>query len=61
MDITKIKEMKPNKRAKFLQGLSDQELESITVPCYGEAHSNPYIDYCMICLGVRWGRILKEE
>ena len=61
MDITKIKAMKPNKRAKFLKGLSDHEIESITVPCYGEAHSNPYIDHCMVCLNVRWGRILKEE
>lgn len=25
------------------------------VKCYGEAHSNPYIDNCGICLGHSWG------
>jgi len=25
------------------------------VPCTGEAHSNPYIDHCMMC-APRWGQ-----
>lgn len=30
-------------------------------PCNGEAHSNPYIDNCMLCLGGAWGwRIVKD-
>ncbi len=26
------------------------------IPCPGEAHSNPYIDNCMLC-APRWGQI----
>ncbi len=34
--------------------------EAITEPCLGEAHRNPYIDYCMCCMGFSWGRSLKR-
>lgn len=30
------------------------------IPCPGEAHSNPYIDNCMIC-APRWGEIEELE
>lgn len=36
-------------------------LEALTEPCEGEAHSNPYIDHCGLCMGVSWGRRLKSE
>lgn len=29
-----------------------------TVPCSGEAHSNPHIDNCMMCLNYSWGLIV---
>ena len=28
----------------------------VWVPCNGEAHSNPHIDHCMVCLPL-WGRV----
>ncbi len=27
------------------------------IPCNGEAHSNPFIDHCMVCLGGTWGEL----
>lgn len=32
----------------------------VFLPCNGEAHSNAYIDNCMICMP-RWGVILNKE
>ena len=29
------------------------------VPCTGEAHSNAFIDHCMVCLGGRWGEVMS--
>lgn len=32
--------------------------------CYGEAHANPYIDHCMVCLpnwGLIWSQTKGEE
>lgn len=34
--------------------------EAITEPCSGEAHANPHIDNCMICLYTTWGRMLRR-
>lgn len=30
------------------------------VPCPGSAHSNPYIDHCMLCMP-RWGQVEEES
>jgi hypothetical protein len=30
------------------------------VKCNGEAHSNAYIDHCMVCLGDRWGWTVEK-
>lgn len=35
--------------------------ETGLVPCNGEAHSNAYIDHCMICLGHRWGQMMSYK
>lgn len=31
------------------------------VPCPGEAHTNPFIDNCMICLGGKFGYVMSYE
>ena len=31
------------------------------LPCPGEAHTNPYIDHCGLCMGCTWGRVWKTE
>lgn len=31
-------------------------IDAVMVPCNGEAHSNPWIDNCMVC-APRWGAI----
>jgi len=31
-----------------------------TVECNGEAHSNAYIDHCMVCLNYGWGELPGE-
>jgi hypothetical protein len=33
------------------------EVEMRTVPCDGQAHRNPHIDHCMVCLGGQWGEL----
>lgn len=38
----------------------DRQLERITEDCTGEAHSNAFIDNCMICAPL-WGKVLKER
>ncbi len=38
----------------------DVAIETVTAPCPGEAHGNPYIDNCMVC-APRWGRIPNER
>lgn len=37
----------------------DAAMESLTVPCGGEAHSNPYIDNCSRCAPL-WGRCIDR-
>jgi hypothetical protein len=37
-----------------------QEMEDMTEPCTGEAHSNGLIDNCSTCMGVTWGRQIKR-
>jgi hypothetical protein len=27
------------------------------VPCVGQAHTNPFIDNCMLCLNASWGKM----
>lgn len=34
--------------------------EAGLVPCNGEAHSNPYIDNCMVC-APRWGTMMSYK
>jgi hypothetical protein len=31
------------------------------VRCPGEAHTNPYIDHCMLCLRSKWGWMKEYE
>lgn len=61
--IEKLRAMKPKTRAKFFRSIEDQPeaMEVFTVPCNGEAHGNAYIDGCMICLNVTWGRMLRPS
>jgi len=35
-------------------------LQFIEAECKGEAHSNAFIDNCMVCAPL-WGKVLKEE
>jgi hypothetical protein len=44
---------------RWFANATSEEVEAVTVPCPGEAHGNPHIDHCMVCLGLRWGRVLK--
>jgi hypothetical protein len=40
---------------RYYQGPFYERKEGGMVACPGEAHRNPYIDHCMVCLGHRWG------
>ncbi len=58
--IEKVRKMSPKTRNRFFSQASAEQVEELTVPCSGEAHSNPHIDHCMMCLGIKWGRMLKQ-
>ena len=57
--VESLGSMKPKARWRFFHKATPQQIESLTEPCCGEAHSNPYIDHCGVCLNVTWGRMLK--
>jgi hypothetical protein len=57
--VSSIRAMSPKVRSKFFRQVTDEQVEALTVPCTGEAHSNAYIDNCSVCMGVLWGRMLK--
>jgi len=47
------------KRREALQAAIDDAKARATVPCDGEAHSNPWIDNCHTCAPF-WGKVLPE-
>lgn len=49
------------KRLQAERARLEARLNDLTVPCSGEAHSNPFIDNCMVCLPYTWGRVLKTR
>lgn len=57
--LEKLHKLTPKKLSAWFDRATSQEIESVTVPCYGDAHSNPYIDYCFTCMYTKWGRMLK--
>jgi|GEM_PF-6908203 len=59
--IAKLRASKLSARGRMFAKLSPEEQLAVTVPCTGEAHSNPHIDHCMICLGLDWGRMLARD
>jgi hypothetical protein len=59
--LERIRAMSPNRRRKFFAKASPQEIEAFTDPCYGDAHTNAFVDGCGVCLNVTWGRMLKPE
>ncbi len=50
------------KNAKKTPKTRSQKLAAgyVEVPCSGAAHTNPFIDNCMVCLGNRWGFELRS-
>ncbi len=54
-----IRTMTPYSRRKFFSTATKEQIERVTDPCDGEAHSNAFIDNCMICAPL-WGRMLKR-
>lgn len=49
-------------RRKVFNTLTDAQIEALTEPCAGEAHSNAYVDFCGCCgNGTPWGRMLKAH
>jgi len=58
--LEEVHAMKPKAMATFFRSATEKEILEFTDPCNGDAHSNPYIDYCGVCLGIRYGRMLKR-
>lgn len=58
--LAKLHEVSPKTLSKFFRQATAVQVNEFTVPCRGEAHSNPFIDNCGLCLGVVWGRMLKS-
>jgi hypothetical protein len=61
MTLSKLRSMTFKQRSKFFSRATSEQMAEFTEPCCGEAHSNPYIDHCMVCLGVQWGRMMKRS
>ena len=59
--VEKVRKMSPKSRRRFFGKATPEQLEALTVPCTGEAHSNAFIDNCGCCMGVTWGRMLKTS
>lgn len=54
-----VRAMSPAARLRFFRNATEEQIEALTDPCEGEAHSNAYIDHCGRCLNATWGRVLK--
>jgi len=55
--------MSSRRKMRFFSTATKEQIEQFTEPCMGEAHSpevGGMIDYCMRCMSVRWGRMLKS-
>lgn len=60
LTVEEIRSLSAHQRHMYLYTLTRAELNLVTDPCVGDAHSNPYIDNCMVCLGTIWGRMFKR-
>lgn len=61
MTLEKLRGMSFKARCKFFDKATPEEIEALTEPCDGDAHSNAYIDNCGRCLSAGWGRMMKAE
>jgi len=59
MTLEKVHALKGGQRLRFFRTATPEQVEEFTLPCPGQAHENLHIDYCMTCLNVSWGRVLK--
>ena len=59
--VETLRAMPPTKRGKTFDGLTPEQQVELTEPCTGEAHSNAFIDNCMVCLHYSWGRMLRRD
>ena len=59
--LRKLRAMRPSKRFSAFRKLPEDTKLAITEPCPGEAHRNPYIDNCVVCLHTTWGRTLRHD
>lgn len=57
--LEKLHRLTPKKLSAWFDRATPEEIDSVTEPCPGHAHSNPYIDYCLTCMNTKWGRVLK--
>lgn len=57
--VEKLRKMSPKTRRAWFNKATPEQVESVTEPCCGEAHSNAFIDNCGVCMNATWGRMLK--
>lgn len=57
--LAKLWNLSPKARRRMLDRMTPDERLAVTVPCDGEAHKNPHIDGCTVCLHTGWGRVLR--
>ena len=58
--LAQVTKLSGKSKWKFFQAASANQIEDLTVPCHGAAHTNAHIDHCMVCANVAWGRMLKS-
>lgn len=58
--LQKLHKMTPKKLFAWFNRATPEEIEAVTQPCPGDAHTNPHIDYCLRCMNTKWGRVLKD-
>lgn len=61
MTVAKLRTMSPKARRNFWRKAAEsaETVERLTRPCNGEAHTNPMIDSCGVCMSCVYGRMLK--
>lgn len=61
VEIDTLHSMPPKAMRKAFALLPEHIQQLVTEPCCGDAHTNAYIDNCCVCLGLKWGRMLKPS